>query len=439
MEREMQRKLIQPLVFLEIRNSTQSGQLIIGNFPENYSELQVTLGLSSIHLQSAGQCINLDLPVGVRIVPPSCRSLQYVMGDGFHMRLQVQIDRPAELVPTVIKTLKAQASYMFQCQTCGQSVLKKQMFQRVLPLPSGNWNDLVEHWCCHPDPFTKALQPRLDDCLLGDMFLLLNVASIDNTAVHEEKASQSEARQSADNTGTHLVQIPRENNTVVCTRCRKMLGDVTSSDTIKFYVTEVLVQPLASKALKRQICERSLFVETVFAGRLKELSSAQSTFRFCIQGCDGKTYILLWLLNSDTLLVRSHNDSKSDFAAIGKDTVKPESSNKFCEGNNAVKVLYHPCLKERNKILCAWSAQQVGSQTRTKVRLLRLQEKWEKNIGVHGMTLPVNTCLQLLLILASSTASLPLSLQNMNSFKPKSVAGPLTAEISMSSSRYQDT
>uniref|UniRef100_UPI00398E839C E3 ubiquitin-protein ligase E3D isoform X4 n=1 Tax=Pristiophorus japonicus TaxID=55135 RepID=UPI00398E839C len=288
----METKLTQPRVFLEIRNSTQSGHLVLGNFPENYSDLQITLGLSTIHLRTAEKCVNLDWPVGVRIVPPSCRSLQYITGDGLHMRLQVQIDRPAELVPTVIGTLEAQARYVFRCQTCGQSVLKKEMFQRVLPLPNGNWNDLVEHWCCHPDPFAKKLQPKLDDCLLGDTFLLVNVASIDETAVREEKADQSEVRQNADDTGTHLVQMPKENNVIVCTRCRKVLGNVTSSDTITFYVTEVLVQSLTNKALKRQICKRSLFVETVVAGRLMELSSAQSTFRFCIQGHDGKTYVL---------------------------------------------------------------------------------------------------------------------------------------------------
>ncbi|XP_048453432.1 E3 ubiquitin-protein ligase E3D isoform X1 [Rhincodon typus] len=392
----MERSLLQTQGFLEIRNSTQSGLLIIGNFPEKYSELQVTLGPSSICLSTGGQCINLDLPVGVRIVPPSCRNLQYVAGDGFHMRLQVQINQPAELVPTVIETLQAQTSYNFQCQTCRQSVLKKQTFQRVLPLPSENWSDLVEHWCCHPDPFAKALRPRLDDCLLGDTFLLVNVASIDKTAVHEEPAGQSDVKQNAVHSGTHVVQMESENNTIVCTRCRKLLGIVTSSDTIKFYITEVLVQPLTNKTLKRQIRERSWFVETVIAGRLKELSSAQCSFRFCIQGHNGKTYILLWLLNSDSLLVRSHNDVKGDFAGVDKKAVKPESSHKFCEGSNAVKVLYQPCLNGRNKIA---------------------EEKWEKNISVHCMTLPVSTCLQLLLILASSTASLPPSLQNMNSFK----------------------
>lgn len=46
-------------------------------------------------------------------------------------------------------------------------------FKRVLPLPNGNWNAIVDDWCCHPDPFNKKLLPRAEDCLLGDTFLLL--------------------------------------------------------------------------------------------------------------------------------------------------------------------------------------------------------------------------------------------------------------------------
>lgn len=47
------------------------------------------------------------------------------------------------------------------------------VFKRVLPLPNGNWNALVDDWCCHPDPFAKKLLPRAEDCLLGDTFLLV--------------------------------------------------------------------------------------------------------------------------------------------------------------------------------------------------------------------------------------------------------------------------
>lgn len=48
------------------------------------------------------------------------------------------------------------------------------VFKRVLPLPNGSWNAIVDDWCCHPDPFaSKKLLPRADDCLLGDTFVLL--------------------------------------------------------------------------------------------------------------------------------------------------------------------------------------------------------------------------------------------------------------------------
>ncbi|XP_072106154.1 E3 ubiquitin-protein ligase E3D isoform X2 [Mobula birostris] len=391
----METKIPLPRVFLEIRNSTQNGHLVLGSFPEDRSELQVRLGLTSINLQTSEKCVNFDLPAGVRIAPSSCRSLQYIAGDGFHMRLQVLTDGRKELLPTVIQTLKAQACYAFQCQSCGHSLLQTQMFQRVLPLPSGDWNDVVEHWCCHSNPFAQDFQPKLDDCFLGDTFLLVNVANVDKMAALEEE-SQPEIRQNVDDNGDHLVKMPNKNKTVVCSRCRKMLGNMTSSDTIKLYITELLVQPLMNETLERQINERYYFVERVVAGRLMELSSIQSTFRFCIQGHDGETYALLWLLNSDTLLVRSHNDPICDFTAVASTTVTNESTVRLCEANNAVKVLYHPCLKGRNRIM---------------------QEKWEKNIGVHCMIFPASTCLELLLILASSTASLLPSLQNLNSFK----------------------
>lgn len=31
----------------------------------------------------------------------------------------------------------------------------------------------MDDWCCHPDPFTKKLLPRPEDCLLGDTYILL--------------------------------------------------------------------------------------------------------------------------------------------------------------------------------------------------------------------------------------------------------------------------
>lgn len=60
-------------------------------------------------------------------------------------------------------------------------------FKRVLPLPNGNWNAIVDDWCCHPDPFAnKKLLPRTEDCLLGDTFVLLTRDSSCSQTLTEE-------------------------------------------------------------------------------------------------------------------------------------------------------------------------------------------------------------------------------------------------------------
>lgn len=55
-----------------------------------------------------------------------------------------------------------------------KSICCFRVFRRVLPLPNGNWNSLIDDWCCHPDPFAnKQLHPKQEDCLLGDTYFLL--------------------------------------------------------------------------------------------------------------------------------------------------------------------------------------------------------------------------------------------------------------------------
>ncbi|NXP84389.1 UBE3D ligase, partial [Passerina amoena] len=245
-------------------------------------------------------------------------------------------------------------------------------FLRVLPLPSENWNDLVEEWCCHPNPFARrTLHPQHGDCFVGDTFLLLN--------------SRNES---------HVPESPKskENTRVICKRCKTMLGETVSSGTIKYYVTEVVIQSAEGGFSPTP---RSQFVQSIVAQCLLELSSAKSTFRFTIKGDNGKTYILIWLLNSDTLLVESlgSSSSHSDFTLFGD--ILTLSSGPVGSWN-ALKVLYQPCIQCRNK---------------------ELADAWEDDMGVHPLKFPSETCLELLLILGLSTTSLPPSLRCMNSFQ----------------------
>ncbi|NXW76098.1 UBE3D ligase, partial [Hirundo rustica] len=360
---------------MEIRRGTQSALLVLryaaAELPS--APVEVSVCADSLEVRSGGSCDAAALPAGVRLAPSSCRGLRRLRGDGLHLRVRLHCPPPAaDVVFTLRESLKPKKNYIFYCQSCGDIIVKDRKFLRVLPLPSENWSNLVEEWCCHPDPFARStLHPQHDDCFLGDTFFLLNSGN-------ESQVSESPRS--------------KENTRVTCKRCKTMLGERVSSDTIKYYVTEVIIQPAEGSFSP---IPRSQFVQSMVAQCLLELSSAKSTFRFTIKGDNGKTYILIWLLNSDTLLVESLGSSfsHSDFTLFG-DILTPSSGPVGTW--NAVKILYQPCIQCRNK---------------------ELADAWENDMGVHALKFPSETCLELLLILGLSTTSLPPSLRRMNSFQ----------------------
>ncbi|NWR92742.1 UBE3D ligase, partial [Furnarius figulus] len=358
---------------MEIRRGTQSALLVIryaAAAPEPDPELELSVCADSVEVRRGRSCEAAALPAGVSLEPPSCRALRRLPGDGLHLRMRLRRPPPpADPIFTLRERLKPHKKYVFYCQSCGDIVVKGRKFLRVLPLPSENWSDLVEEWCCHPNPFARStLHPQHDDCFLGDTFFLLNSGN-----------------------ESHVPESP-ENTRVICKRCKTMLGETVSSDTIKYYVTEVIIQPSEGCF---SATPRSQFVQSTVAQCLLELSSAKSTFRFTIKGDNGKTYILLWLLNSDTMLVESLGSSSSlNVPTLFGDVFVPSSGS--VETWNAVKVLYQPCIKCRNKDLA---------------------DAWGNDMGVHPLKFPSETCLELLLILGLSTASLPPSLRCMKAFQ----------------------
>ncbi|NXG25525.1 UBE3D ligase, partial [Grallaria varia] len=361
---------------MEIRRGTQSALLVIRYAAAEPPGAAVELSVSvdGLAVRRGGSCEMAALPAGVRLEPPSCCALRRLRGEGLHLRLRLRsTPPPADLVFTLRESLKPHKKYVFYCQSCGDIVVEGRKFRRVLPLPSENWSDLVEEWCCHPNPFARGtLHPQHDDCFLGDTFFLLN------------SGNESRVPESSVNS--------KENSKVICKRCKTMLGETVSSDTMKYYVTEMIIQPSEECFSPTP---RSQFVQRMVAQCLLELSSTKSTFRFTVKGDNGKTYILIWLLNSDTLLVESLGSSSSlGVLTLFGDTFMPSSGP--AESWNAVKVLYQPCIKCRNKDIA---------------------DAWENDMGVHPLKFPSETCLELLLILGLSTASLPPSLQCMKSFQ----------------------
>ncbi|KAM9018816.1 E3 ubiquitin-protein ligase E3D isoform 2-T3 [Ara ararauna] len=377
-------------LLLEIRRGTQSALLVIREADPPSSPVDVSVAADRVEVKSGGSCEAVTLPPEVRLAPSSCRGLRRLPGDGLHLRMCLSCPPPgADLVSTWRESLKPQKNYVFYCQSCGDIIVKDRKLLRVLPLPSENWSALVEEWCCHPNPFARStLHPQHGDCFLGETFFLINSGS--ESHVPEFPTCCSETGHHTSQSHSNLKS--KENTRVVCKRCKTMLGETVSSDTIKYYVTEVIIQPSNGSFSPKP---RSQFIQSMVAQCLVELSSAKSTFRFTLKGDNGKIFILIWLLNSDTLLVESSGSSSSHgvFTPFG-DIFMPSSGP--VRTWNAVKVLYQPCIKSRNK---------------------ELADAWENDIGVHPLKFPSETCLELLLILGLSTTSLPPSLRCMNSFQ----------------------
>ncbi|KAK2903484.1 hypothetical protein QQF64_009412 [Cirrhinus molitorella] len=388
----------QHLVFLELRQKLQSGILFVrSDVVRDDAEVKIESKQDSIlSIQTPDKTYQVNLTPGVSLVETSCQKSPGNTEHGSHFRLRLKVEQPSEAPCSVIGQLQVNVTYSFLCQSCGSMVLQNRAFGRVLPLPNGNWNALVDDWCCHPDPFAnRKLLPRDGDCLLGDTFLLLaRDGSCEQTLVREEnslqKASAEQKRSS-------------KRVTVYCRSCSVVLGEEVTAEVLKFYITEILVKPHEDgecditrlSLVSEPNSERQRFLEQTLASRLVELSSAQSIFRFSIQTPDGKAVILLWLLNTDALVASFPVAAAKGDSFISADDDHPEE-HQSCQAVQAVKVLY---------ILCSDS------------KLKDVVDVWEKDISVHPLPLPQSSCEELQKLLMSSTSRLPAFLRCMNSYQ----------------------
>uniref|UniRef100_A0A671PCT5 E3 ubiquitin-protein ligase E3D n=1 Tax=Sinocyclocheilus anshuiensis TaxID=1608454 RepID=A0A671PCT5_9TELE len=338
---------------------------------------------SILSVQTPDRTYQVKLTPAVSLLETSCQRSPGNTQHGSHFRLRLKVEQPTEAPCSVIGQLRVNVTYSFLCQSCGSMVLQDRAFGRVLPLPNGNWNALVDDWCCHPDPFAnKKLLPRDGDCLLGDTFLLL--------------ARDSSCEQTLQKHGSKRVMVS-------CRSCSAALGEeVTAAKerVLKFYITEILVKQRDDGECNTfllllffyRVSYRQRFLEQTLASRLVELSSAQSIFRFSIQTPDDIAVILLWLLNTDSLVASFPDAAARADSLISADDKEHQS----CRVVKAVKVLY---------ILCSDR------------KLKDVVDVWEKDISVHPLLLPQSSCEELQKLLMSSTSRLPAFLRCMNSYQ----------------------
>ncbi|KAL4657445.1 E3 ubiquitin-protein ligase E3D isoform X2 [Arapaima gigas] len=385
----MEEKQTQAKLFIELRQRLKSGLLILrSDVTGNIAEVEVSGDDASLLIKTPTEVLHVLLPPGVTLLQGSCSGAPGAAGEGLHLRLRLHVDQQTEPPGSILGRLRVQERYCFGCQGCGERLLTCRSFQRVLPLPNGNWNMLIDDWCCHPDPFAnKKLLPREGDCLLGDTFFLLPRESDGDRLLTQEPVYIPDSRQKTSKT-----------EVVMCGNCRAVLGEALAGDALKLYITEVIVRQRdpSDKQSERDTIQQSRwhFLERTLAARLVELSCMQSIFRFSIQTPSGKAFILLWLLNTDSLIAFLSDTAVGSNASNSEDNLR--GKHQSCEASSAAKVLYLPCVPTMHQ---------------------DITEAWEKDVGVHPLTLPQSTCQQMLQLLTASTSSLPPSLQTMNSYQ----------------------
>ncbi|XP_061677310.1 E3 ubiquitin-protein ligase E3D isoform X2 [Syngnathoides biaculeatus] len=301
-----------------------------------------------------------------------------------HFRLQISVSHSKnEGSSDIVRTLRAQETYCFYCQSCKTRLLEDRLFKRVLPLPNGKWNAIVDDWCCHPDPFAnKRMLPRTEDCLLGDTFFLLT----------RDGNCEMTLRQEVSPTDSQNSQDPKKpcHRTVLvsCMSCSSVLGEVLTQETLKLYITQVVVESSVGDRNPESSFSRSFFLERTVAARLAELSISMSSFHFSVQTPSGKTFILLWLLNTDSIIASVPEWSTSN----------PTHHRPSLRATRALKLLFIACSN-------------MGLQQQA------IATSWEVNATGHSLVLPVTVCEELLRVIEDSNITLPTSMRHMRAYK----------------------
>uniref|UniRef100_A0A096LTY3 E3 ubiquitin-protein ligase E3D n=1 Tax=Poecilia formosa TaxID=48698 RepID=A0A096LTY3_POEFO len=372
-------------VFLELRKRLQSGLLVVGtNVAGGPADVAVSVGGdSSLLVRTPRGELSLALPAGVAFETGSCihTPVGEPSGEELHFRLRITTERSKQEGPaSMMETLKAKETYSFHCQGCTTRLLEDRVFSRVLPLPNGNWNAIVDDWCCHPDPFAnKKLLPRAEDCLLGDTFVLVaRDAGCDHTLTQEKPC--------------HRLAL------VSCASCSSVLGEAVAPGTLKLYITQVVVQPAVGDGRNSV---RSSFLEKTVAARLLDLSSSLSSFHFSLQTPDGKVVLLLWLLNADSIIASVPETCIREGGSSGP----PASLSPSLRAARALKLLYISC-----------------SSASTQQR--EIVTSWEVNSIGHPMVLPLQVCEELLQVMDESNSTLPASMRCMRSYEVRRLQKP---------------
>ncbi|XP_037533242.1 E3 ubiquitin-protein ligase E3D [Nematolebias whitei] len=136
----------------------------------------------------------------------------------------------------------------------------------------------------------------------------------------------------------------------------------------------------------------SWFLERTVSSRLLGLSTSLCTFHFTLQAPDGKAFLLVWLLNSDSIIASVPEED------VRAEVAPPDLDSPSLRATRALKLLYITCSDasiQQKEIVSSWEVSAIG----------------------HPVVLPLKVCEELLQVIDDSNATLPVSMRCMRSYK----------------------
>ncbi|XP_071819373.1 E3 ubiquitin-protein ligase E3D-like isoform X2 [Apostichopus japonicus] len=328
------------------------------------------------------------LPSNVQLVPSAYSTVDWVKGDGLHLRCKVSCSRSD--VASVngdnmanLGQIETDCNNVFLiCKSCGQQLTRK--IKRISPLPSDDWDGISEElWCCRSKdvagvPPDLKMSPNREECLSGNFEYILSIPQfLEQSVVFCDKDSARSGKKV-------LHKIVKK---VECSRCHSSIGNslrVGKTDSISLWKFQTA---LVTDDINLSRLNLSNSLEQLVSSYIYNQSRSHPTFKFMLENEDHDAQILLWLISPDSLLLRTGSDQAMGMGVGVASTVLNIHS------VSIMKLLYQTCWDEKGK---------------------SMKDEWSRDMMVHSFTLPTKACYQLSDILVQSTRNTPPSMRRMN-------------------------
>ncbi|KAK3754870.1 hypothetical protein QZH41_011347, partial [Actinostola sp. cb2023] len=237
----------------------------------------------------------------------SCNSLSVVQEKELQMRLHINSTDSSQNVcshdSSGYKNIEEERRGLQQgpiemvCKMCGNTIIKKRQFKRVLELPSEHWQQTSQNLCCHGSISNlsslqeASLSPAENDCLLGSYFIMVHADNVE---------------------AKHLI-ISQGETMIKCHRCTRPIGDIVIGES---HVTGIKINKHAiTTCTHGRDVFRNYTVEVFLSRLLHSKLQGRVNFKFLVKGTshngESKTYALvndddvhmLWILNADAAAI----------------------------------------------------------------------------------------------------------------------------------------